>query len=285
MNVRGCRVHAEVDAQRLSAFHGRFELGFHLGFRNDFGCASFQVSELFFDGFEFRWRHGMNSVTKHAAAGDFEFSLQNDSNRLGINAMLLLQDFFGEGRLSVVVEHGNGGLQNDRAGIEVFVHEMYGAAGKFHAVFEGLALRFKAGERREQRRMNVQDAVWIFGDKKWGEQPHVSRQTNQINFVFVENGGDLAIVSFALQAFRRDHARANAARFGALDARCAFAIADDDGDFRIGNAARRDAFRERLEVRAAAAQEHAYALVHKRKTLTQFQRYSKPRALRQRDKK
>src|SRR6266700_3856590 len=131
--------------------------------------------------------------------------------------MLLLQDFFGEGRLSVVVENGNSSLQNDGAGVEILVHEMNRAAGKFYAIFQGLTLRFESGEGGEQRRMNVQDAVWIFGDKKWGEQPHVSRQTNQINLVFVENGCDLAVVSFALQAFRRDHARLDTARFGALD--------------------------------------------------------------------
>ncbi len=120
--------------------------------------------------------------------------------------------------------------------------------------------------------MNVQDAVWIFCDKKWGEQPHVACQTNQINLVVVEDGGDLAVVDFAFEAFRRNHARANSARFGALDAWCAFAIADDDGDLRIRNAACLDTFRERLEIRATAAQQHAYALIHKRKTLTQFRR-------------
>src|SRR5260370_41752469 len=92
MNIRGGGVHAEIDAQGLSGFEGGFELGLELGFGNDFGDAFFQVAELFFDGFEFCWHHELNSAApKHAAAFDFEFSFEDDSNGFGIDAMLLLQ--------------------------------------------------------------------------------------------------------------------------------------------------------------------------------------------------
>src|SRR5260370_10591324 len=130
---------------------------------------------------------------------------------------------------------------------------MDGAAGEFYAIFEGLALRFKAGERREQRWVNVQDAIWIFCDEEGRQQAHVSGEADEVDFVLVENGGDLAVVDFALKAFRRNHASGDSARFRALDARGAFAIANADGDFGVRNAACRDAIRERLEVRAAAA--------------------------------
>jgi hypothetical protein len=81
-----------------------------------------------------------------AAAGDLVFSFQDDFDSFGIDAVLFFQNFCGEGGLGVFVEDGNGGLQNDGAGVEIFVDEMDGAAGEFHAVFEGLALRFKAWE-------------------------------------------------------------------------------------------------------------------------------------------
>src|SRR5260370_5655112 len=126
---------------------------------------------------------------------------------------------------------------------------MDGAAGEFYAIFEGLALRFKAGERREQRWVNVQDAIWIFCDEEGRQQAHVSGEADEIDFVFVKNGGDLAVVDFALEAFRRDHAIGNAERFSTLDAGRAFAIADDDSDLRIRNAACRDAFRAGFEGR------------------------------------
>ena len=101
--------------------------------------------------------------------------------------------------------------------------------------------------------MDVQDAIGKLGDKKRREQAHVAGQADEVNFVLVKNGGDLAVVGFALEAFRGDHAGLDSTRFGALETGRAFAIADDNGDFRDGDAARGNAFRERLEVRAAAA--------------------------------
>src|SRR5260370_18646406 len=129
---------------------------------------------------------------------------------------------------------------------------MDGSSGECHAVFERLALRFEAGERREERRMDIEDAVRKFGDKKGREQAHVYGEADEINMEFVEDGRDLAVVGFALEAFRRNHAGLDSTRFRALDTGRAFAIADDDGDVRVRNPTRRDAFRERLGNRGAA---------------------------------
>src|SRR5260370_23300307 len=101
--------------------------------------------------------------------------------------------------------------------------------------------------------MDIEDTIRKFGDKKGRKQAHVSGKTDQIDFLFVEDGRDLAVVGFALEAFRRNHAGLDSTRLRALDAGRAFAIADDDGDLRVRNPTRRDAFRERLEIRAAAA--------------------------------
>ena len=54
---------------------------------------------------------------------------------------------------------GDGALHDDRAGVEMFVDEVDGAAGDFHAVRDRLRLRVDAGKRGQQRRMDVQDAV------------------------------------------------------------------------------------------------------------------------------
>jgi len=40
--------------------------------------------------------------------------------------------------------HRDGGLQHDRAGVEIFIHKVDRATGEFYAVFERLALRFQA---------------------------------------------------------------------------------------------------------------------------------------------
>ena len=51
-------------------------------------------------------------------------------------------------------------LHDDRAGIELAGDEVHGRAGDLHAVRERLVLRIDAGERRQQRRMDVEDRRW-----------------------------------------------------------------------------------------------------------------------------
>src|SRR5207245_2149689 len=123
----------------------------------------------------------------------------------GIDAMLFFQNVLRERGFGISIEDGNDGLENDRAGVEIFVNKMDSATGEFYAVFESLALGFEAGEGREERRMNIKDAIGKFGDEERREQAHISGEADEVDFVIVENGGDLAIVGFALEASRRDH--------------------------------------------------------------------------------
>src|SRR6267154_1753299 len=202
MNVRGRGVDAEIHTQRLPGFQRFFEFGFQFGFWNDFGDAFFQVGELFFDRFEFCWRHKLNSTApKHAPAGYFVFSFQDNFNRFGIDAMLLFENRFGEGGFRIFVEYGNSGLHDDRAGVEILVNEVDRAAGEFYAIFEGLALRFQARERRKQRRVNIQDAIRKFGDEIGREQAHVPGEADELDSVLGEDGGHLTIVDFAFETF------------------------------------------------------------------------------------
>jgi len=80
----------------------------------------------------------------------------------------------------------------------------------------------------------------------------VAGEANEIHFLFAQNGGDLAIVGFTLEALGRNHAGINAARAGAFDAGRVFAMADDHGNFGVGDAAGGDALREGFEIRAAS---------------------------------
>ena len=113
-----------------------------------------------------------------AAAGDFVVPFQNDFYSLGVDAMLLFQDALGKGVLVVGVENGDDGLQDDGAGVEIFVDEMDGATGEFYAVVEGLLLRFEAGERGKKRRMDIKDALGKGGDEEWGEKAHVAGEAD-----------------------------------------------------------------------------------------------------------
>ena len=117
--------------------------------------------------------------------------------------------------------------------------------------------------------MNIQNPLRKRRNEIWRKQTHVTREANQIHFCFVQRGDHEAIVGFALQSLRRNHPRVQATRFGAIDSGSGFAIAENEPDFRVRDFARRDGIGESFEVRAAAAQEHAYALGHKQKTLAQ----------------
>ena len=66
--------------------------------------------------------------------------------------MLLGQDSLGEGFLGVVGEDGDDSLDDDGAFVAAFAHEVDGAAGEPHAVFEGLFLAVEAGEGRATTR-------------------------------------------------------------------------------------------------------------------------------------
>src|SRR5690349_13980476 len=82
---------------------------------------------------------------------------EDESDGLGIDAVLLYEDTSGEGLDCVVIEYRHGGLDDDGAGIEIFVDEVDGAAGDLHAVGQRLVLRVESRERGQERRVDVQN--------------------------------------------------------------------------------------------------------------------------------
>ena len=204
---------------------------------------------------------------QYAAALDFVTAFEDDSHSFRINLVFLGEDAGGQRVFGVVVLDGDDRLEHDGTGVEIFVDEMDGAAGEFDAVFERLALRFEAGEGGEERRVNVEDAIGEARDEKRGEEAHVAGEADEIDLVLVEDGDDLAVVGFAFEAFAWDGDSGDIAGFGAVKAGSVFAVADDDGDFGVGDASRGEAVRKGFEVGAATAKQHPYALGHKRKTL------------------
>src|ERR1700733_1618954 len=81
----------------------------------------------------------------------------------------------------VCLVNGHRALQDDDAMVELLVDEVYGAAGDFDSVLEGLMLRVEAGECRQQRRMNVQNALRECLDEAGREQAHVAGETNKFD--------------------------------------------------------------------------------------------------------
>src|SRR5262249_20132317 len=149
----------------------------------------------------------------------------------------------------VLVEDRHSGLQNDRAGIEVLIHKMDSAAGELDAVLQRLPLRFEAGERRQQRRMNIQNTVRKLRHEVVAQQVHNPTQADQINLLLVQNGDDLAVVRFALQAFRWNQPRIEATLLRFLQTLRVRAVGDYDGDLSVRNLSAGDVVRNRHEVR------------------------------------
>ena len=141
------RVHAQLHAQRLAGLVRGFELRAQIFFANDLRRALAQVGDLFVDGRElFFRRHDWIWERNHAAALDAISARENQAHGFGVNAMLLGQDARGKRFVRVVVAHGHDGLRQNRPGIEIFIHQVHGAAAELHAVFERLPLRLKARE-------------------------------------------------------------------------------------------------------------------------------------------
>ena len=115
--------------------------------------------------------------------------------------MLLRENARGKRVCIVVVEHRNRSLKNDRAVVQLVVDKVHGAARHLHAVVEGLLLRVEAGEGRQQRGMDVENAMRKRGHELRRQQPHVAGKTYQIHAARIECCRDIGVVLRALAAF------------------------------------------------------------------------------------
>ena len=80
----------------------------------------------------------------------------------------------------------HGGLRDDRSAVELAGDEVHRHAGDLHAVRQRLLRRVHAWERRQQRRMDVENRVGIRVEERLAEQPHESRQADERDAMRVE---------------------------------------------------------------------------------------------------
>jgi hypothetical protein len=81
---------------------------------------------------------------------------------------------------------GTAACVTNRAGIQIFVHEVYGTARHLDAMLQRLVLRRRGRERGQQRRVDVQHAAGKFADESGAEQAHVSGQADQVDLVLFQ---------------------------------------------------------------------------------------------------
>ena len=82
----------------------------------------------------------------------------------------------------------------------------------------------------------------------------------------MEDGGDLSIVGFAFEALGGDGASGDVPGGGSFEPGGVGLVADDDGDFGVGDAAGGDTIGEGFKVGAATAEKDADAFEHEGKS-------------------
>ena len=85
---------------------------------------------------------------------------------------------------SVVIQHRHGLLADDWAGVHARIHEMHGAAGHLHTMRQRLFPGLQAGERRQQRRVDINNPPGESVKERLLQHPHEPSQRHQIHLGF-----------------------------------------------------------------------------------------------------
>lgn len=139
--------------------------------------------------------------------------------------------------------------------VEFFVDEVDGASSDLYSVVEGLLLRVQSWKRRQQRRMNIKNALRIGLHEGRREKPHITCQADQLNFMLLQCSDDGKVVfgASATLCFYGQRRPASCAR--CIEARSIRDVRDDNSDFAIGEAAVIDGIRYREKVGASAGEQ------------------------------
>ena len=107
--------------------------------------------------------------------------------------MLASEYALGKRLFSVIIQDRHGFLQNDRAGIDSIINEVYRAARDLHTMFKRLPLGMQSRERRKQRRVNIENAPLEKPYEVRTQDPHVACQADQIDSMILQNSPDCMI--------------------------------------------------------------------------------------------
>src|SRR2546428_12712186 len=116
--------------------------------------------------------------------------------------MLVLEDAGGEGLLRVVLMDRDRFLQDDGPPVHGRIDEMDRAAGDLDAGGDRIALGVRPGERRQARRMDVDDPVRELADERTRDQAHEAREEDHPRPSLPKDFYDFPFDAFALLAAR-----------------------------------------------------------------------------------
>ena len=98
----------------------------------------------------------------------------------------------------VVFVHLHGPLNNDWTVVEFVVDQMHGAARHLDPVVRGLLLGVQARKRRQEGRVNVEDAIGKIIDKEVRQESHVAGETDPLGTRLDQLFNDRSIMRFAV---------------------------------------------------------------------------------------
>ena len=175
--------------------------------------------------------------------------------------MFLFENARGECVSGVSRQHGHGTLNDDWAPVEFGRDEVDGDTAHFHPVSDRLLLRIESRECRQQRRMNVEDAVRERFDQRLADKTHESGKTHQTNITRLQlsGKGTIVVLSRRERAMREDDGF-NARGTRALEASGIGTVRDHDRDRRIQTSVC-DGVNERLEVRSSSRNQDTQTIV------------------------
>jgi hypothetical protein len=131
-------------------------------------------------------------------------------------------------------------------------------AGKSHTVFERFSLHVQTGKRRQQCRVNIHDAISIGFDEYRRQQPHKTRQHDELDTPRPQDLHHLLIVGFAVRkGFMIQDCRKKIVLLSSDQTVSVRFVAKDNLDLSIERL-RFDRIDNRLEIGAGAGDENAY---------------------------
>ena len=164
----------------------------------------------------------------YTAAREAIFATEHHPDGFRINAMLLGENACGKRFIGVVVQNRYGYLEDDWTCIQLLIDKVNGAPRDLHPVLERLMLRVKSRESRQQRRMDVHDAIRERLDKFGAEQAKKSCEAHEVNLISPEFLDHEAVVHRPVKAPGWKADGIESALASDLKACGGFSVGDDD---------------------------------------------------------
>ena len=167
----------------------------------------------------------------HDASAHREFAVDKPAHGARVDHMLLRQHARGEAFGVVVRQHRHGGLDHDRAVVELSGHKMHRCTVQLAARSERALVGVQTRKGRQQRGVNVEQAAIVVAYKRGRENAHETGQHHEIRRVGINRGDQRGVEGFArgVVAVRQGKRRhATCTRGGEAVGLCA--IADHSGN-------------------------------------------------------